>query len=288
MTFVASMLLVVAIGASAAPVPLPAQQAPAFEVASVKPSRPDDSRRRTVLLQPGGGFIAANITLRELVQSAYGLNSREVVGGPDWIDTERFDITAKVEGNHVLDVDGMPRQTFVMLQGLLSERFRLRVHSETRELPIYAFMAVRNDGTMGPQLRRSDVDCVAVLRAMRDGQRPEVQPGRGPPCSVGHSNGRIVGNAITIERFADVLSTWVDRKVLDQTGLDGNFDVQLEWQPAPGEYSGRGGADDSLRPQGDGVSIFTALQEQLGLRLRATTGPVGVLVIDRAERPTPD
>jgi uncharacterized protein (TIGR03435 family) len=272
---------------------------PAFEVASVKPNNSGTTRR-------GGGpqpgrFVQTNVTLRQLIQMAYSqqaFDRREIAGGPDWIDSERFDIEAKIDdglaGNlgrlYLPDGKGSPGLAYLMVRTLLAERFKLVVHDETRERPVYALVMARDDRRMGSQLRRSAVDCDAVMAAIAANGRPPGPPktGGAPPCSMGGGPGRLMGSALTMPQIANGLSPYVNRVVRDRTGIAGNFDLDLAWTPAPGEYGGIGPFDHNAPPTAEATSIFTALQEQLGLRLEATTGPVDVLVVDRAERPSVD
>jgi uncharacterized protein (TIGR03435 family) len=269
----------------------------AFEVASVKPNKSGDGTRGRVDLQPGGRLTATNVTLRQLIQSAYqrhAFDRLEISGGPPWIDSDRFDIVAKAAGDHSVDPDGVPRRTWLMLRTLLAERFKLRVHDESRELPIYALVTARSDGKIGPQLRKSDVDCAVVFEMWNKGQRPTIEPGKGPPCSFGFGHagpdhreprsGHITGNAVPMSSLANFLSPFVNRVVVDRTGLTGNFDLELE----AAEIRPPGPLGPSARPSDTTQSIFTALPEQLGLALDSTRGPVDVLVIDRVEQPTPD
>jgi bla regulator protein blaR1 len=271
---------------------------PAFEVASVKPNKSVDGRRGGSFAP--GRFNQTSVTLRQLIQMAYGRQAfdvREISGGPSWIDSDRFDIVAKADGDlralYLPDGKGSPGLAYLMLRTLLAERFRLVVHAETRELPVYALVMARRDGRTGPQLRRSDVDCAAITAASaasvaKTGRLPASPgPGKGPPCSIGPRPGHLTGNAASLSQLAAVLSSSVNRVVLDRTGLTGAFDLNLDWtpdQPPPPTDAAR--AID--RPADPGLSIFTALQEQLGLKLESTKGPVDVIVIDRAEQPTPD
>jgi uncharacterized protein (TIGR03435 family) len=205
------------------------------------------------------------------MRAAYGQSS--IVGGPSWIDTARFDVLARAEQLAALNADAFIKQAWQMLQTLLEDRFALRTHVEARQVPIYALVVARADGALGTQLTKSDVDCAAVLEQMKRGQRPPVTSGKRPPCTVGTGPGRVAASAADMAAFAGFLGGQVDRPVSNRTGLMGNFDLELTWS-----------ADD--RP--GGVSIFTALQEQLGLKLQPTTGPVEVLVIDSAQAPSPD
>jgi uncharacterized protein (TIGR03435 family) len=131
------------------------------------------------------------------------------------------------------------------------------------------------------------LDCAALMtKSLKDGGgMPKPEPGKPPPCSVGPNPGHLVASSITMTALANVLSPYVDRAVVDRTGLTQGFDIELSWTPAPGESAPFRG-DDNNRPPADGPSLFTALQEQLGLKLEATKGPVDVLVIDHVDHPS--
>src|SRR5262249_29862141 len=150
----------------------------------------------------------------------------------------------------------------------------------------------RRDRKTGDQLHRSEVDCAARLRQPRQPQSappPKLEPGQTPPYGVAYGAGHLSANGLMISQLANVLSPYVDRPVIDRTGLSGGFDVTLTWTPSPGESTGPGEDERApLHPTSDGPSIFTAIQEQLGLKLESTNGPVDVLVIDHVEPPTPD
>ena len=150
----------------------------------------------------------------------------------------------------------------------------------------------RRDGKTGPQLHRSDVDCDGMLAAIvKSGRLPAPpEPGKGPPCSMRATPGRLTANASTLSQFAAALSPFTNRPVVDRTGPAGVFDLDLEWTPVPGEYRGPDGGGPNVvdQPADDVPSLFTALQEHLGLKLESTKGQVDVLVIDRAEQPTAD
>jgi uncharacterized protein (TIGR03435 family) len=161
------------------------------------------------------------------------------------------------------------------------------VHDITVERPVYALKLARDDQRLGAGLRRTDVDCLAVIAAQAKGQPPDVlASARRPPCSVRAAPGRINGNAISMGQLANALNGRADRPVVDQTGLTGYFDVDFEW----GEM--QAGPSDQPPPQGshagDDEPIFTALRNELGLKLESTRGPVEILVVDHAEHPTED
>jgi uncharacterized protein (TIGR03435 family) len=236
------------------PVMVATQSAPAFEVVSIKPNHSGESGGAS-RAQPGR-YQGINVTLMRLIRLAYQ-PVQEFEGGPDWINTEHFDIEARAAGTPTRD------EMIAMLRVMLADRFALQVRRDVRERPVYALTLARRDGTLGAQLKRSDAEC---------------QNGPGT-CGVQMDNGALRSKSITLPRLAAELS-FVGRKVIDRTGLPGAFDVSLEWMPdAPG-----GGAPppDSL------PSIFTAIQEQLGLKLEPSTGSVDFVTIVRAERPTPN
>ncbi|PYR48456.1 MAG: hypothetical protein DMF95_14320 [Acidobacteria bacterium] len=184
----------------------------------------------------------------------------------------------------------------MMIRALLAERFKLTVHNETRDLPIYALVTARSDGRLGPDLHRSETDCAAQMAAARGRGAPAAPPQSGAPmpCGIRIGMGNIAVGGATLSQVASNLSMFVGRVVQDRTGLTGAFDVNLTWTPdqmpqrAPGTP-----ADQPLRVNGvdidpNGPSIFTAVQEQLGLKLDSQRGPVDILVIDRAEHPVED
>lgn len=263
----------------------------AFDVASVKPNKSGDMRV-SLGIQPGGRFTATNVSLRALIRSAYQLQDFQLVGGPDWIASERFDIIAKAMG----DVPsrppwGQPGPMQFMLQTLLEERFKLSMHRERRELPVYELVLARTDGKLGPQLRVSTVDCAAMAAARgRGGAPPPGPPSPGErPCGIRMMGGRLAGGGFPLSQLATTLSQFVQRVVLDRTGLTGSFDFDLTFTPDQLPQGPPPPGAPPLPPiDPNGPSIFTALQEQLGLKLESTRGPVEVLVIDRVEQPTPD
>jgi uncharacterized protein (TIGR03435 family) len=224
--------------------------AQAFDVASIKrnASGAPQSGVRTL---PGGRISVINQPLRQIVRRAYGSNDLEVVGGPDWMDSERWDITASA----VTDKPDVPLEP--MLRALLSDRFTLRAHVETRERPIYELVFARADRRLGDKIHPTPVDC-----------RPDADCGSTSARTTGVASGTITSVARTMTDIAVSLSTYAGRRVLDRTGLTGRFDAELTWS--------------------EDVSIFTALQEQLGLKLESQRGPVEVVVIDSVARPVED
>lgn len=247
--------------------------APAFEVATVKRMQPGDSRQPGIQpLQPGGLWRAVGLTLREFVRLAYGnpvaLLKSQIVGGPAWVDADRFEIVAKVPDAVLLDDPSHP--VSMMLRGLLEERFKLALHRETRQLPVFEMVLAAGTPQMNPRFRRTTTECVSFMA-----RSASVA---GPGCGFRRFDGGLAGSGITMAVLAGVLSQQpeIDRVVIDRTSLAGEFDLNLEYQPFATATDTSGAA---------GPSLFTALQEQLGLKLQSTRGPVEVRVIDHAEQP---
>ena len=217
--------------------------------------------------------------LRVLIQNAYQLlQDAQVVGGPSWWTSETFDIDATVAGNPPQD------QIPLMLRALLADRFKLVVHTERRELPIYALVLARKDGKLGARIRPGTFGCLALrTRAIRE-PPPSPAPSGRVPCALRFRAGSVVGEGISLAQLADHLARFVNRVVVDQTGLAGEFDFDLEWTPDQWKLD----ASPQTPNLPNGPSLFTALPEQLGLKLESTRGRVEVLVIDSVERPTPD
>jgi len=251
-------------------VTLVAQQvpAPAFEVASIR--RNTSGGSRTLMDGAGDRFSVSNAPLRMLILLAYELLDDQLVGGPGWINTDRFDIVA-VRG-------GAPfEQVPAMLRTLLADRFKLQAHMEAREMPMYALVTARSDGTLGAQMREAGCERSDTLASF-----PKVSD-KVLPCNVRFvAPGRLRGGGLRMGDLAAVLTPIVGRIVLNRTGLTGRYDLELAWAPD----DRRPTANDVLPPDPNGGSLFTALQEQLGLKLTGGRGPVDVLVIDSVSPPT--
>lgn len=251
----------------------PQPAAPAFDVTSVRRNTSGDRGARQQFSE--GRFAATNTSLRILLVDAFRIQSFQIVGGPEWLESARFDIVATIAPNTT------PEQRPAMLRTLLAERFNLRAHTERRQMPIYALVANRDDRRLGPDLRSSAMECSAVskggpLRA----PTTKVQPDGRPECGMTMGPASIRGGGMTMAQLANALSTYVQRTVVDRTGFEGFYDFDLRYAPrGPGISTEAAAADP--RP-----SIFTAVQEQLGLRLEADTGPVDVLVVDSVDLPT--
>ena len=266
---------------------------PTFEVASVKENTSGESRAR-MQTQPGGRFVATNVRLKGLIADAFlgaqPLALSRVFGGPAWIESARYDITGKASTAFPLSPDGPSKELLQMLRSLLEERFKLRAHRETRELPVYELVVARADGKVGPQLRQSEVDCEAIAAMMRAGNPPPPrQPLEPPPCGAMRGPARIIAGGIAMPQFATMLTATLgdeSRLVVDKTGLSGRFAFALAWTPEQMPTAAPPPGVPPIDP--NGPSFFTALQEQLGLKLVPAKGPVDVVVIDSVERPTPE
>jgi uncharacterized protein (TIGR03435 family) len=258
--------------------PTPDIDALRFEVASVKPNN-SGSTNANIELHPGGRITATNVVLGGLIRNIFSLQPYQLLNAPDWIEVSRFDIEAKADREYSAREDAPAPELLAMLRNVLADRFQLVTHRETREMPAYAVVVARSDGTLGPGIRRSTVDCEAeaarALAARRAGGPPIAGAKPIVRCRIATSAGRIVGTATTMSEFIRRLSPPLGRPVVDRTGLTGQFDLELQWAP---EHT----ADTP------GPSIFTAVQEQLGLKLESQRAPVEVLVIEKIEKPTPD
>jgi uncharacterized protein (TIGR03435 family) len=232
----------------------------AFEVATVKPAN-EDQKGRYLKMEGVDRFIAKDYTLKLLIAAAYDLNPKTISGGPGWADSSHFDIAARTPGQILPTHD----EQMKMLRSLLKERFQLTFHREPKEFSIYALELAKG----GPKLKPSE----------EPEQPPTVGPGVVYP-------GRVVlpGHNATVHELASLLQRAIlDRPVVDRTGLTGRYDFSLEWAPNETEFGGDVGAAPESAAA---LPLFEAIQQQLGLRLEATRGPVDALVIDAAQRPT--
>lgn len=226
-----------------------------FDVASIRPHAPDDSRFR-VGMPTNGHFSATGSVAKLVLMIAYDVQETQIVGGPSWLSTEKWDFEAKCDdsGTHSFD------DTHLMLQNLLQDRFKLQTHRETLNLPAYILSVAKG----GPKFKAREDDA--------------------------HTNIQITGNSIRLERgglarMTQLLSAALGRPVIDRTELNAKYDLSLEWDDAPIPEGGVLGADVHATPGTNHGSIFTAIQDQLGLRLEPQRAPVQVIVVDRIERP---
>jgi uncharacterized protein (TIGR03435 family) len=282
MAVVCAAVLVVSLATldpRAEPAPLLAiQEAPAatFDVVSVKPNQSVETGGQ--ISRRGGGLTIVNQTLRTLIQFAYQLQPSQLVDAPDWIDRERFDINARTSLKLPLPRLGEASQESLMFRAVLAERFNLRVRREPRPQQVYALVAARTDGRLGPNLRRPSNDfCERRFQAESSGAAPPADFGSGQVCGIRGSNDQLTAGSFPLTAFVNFLSGQARRIVIDRTNLTGVWDFELKWTPT-----------DAANTDPDRPSIFTALEEQLGLKLESTTAPVDVLVVERVERPTPD
>jgi uncharacterized protein (TIGR03435 family) len=281
-----------------------------FEVASVKPSNPDQTgplANLPMVLPALDRVTAQNVTLRLLVMTAYQKQPYEVIGGPPWQNSDKFDINAKAAGARSTD------QLLGMLQRLLADRFTLKVHTEQREVPIYALVVARDDGKLGAKLKPS-ADTCPDLKEMQQKALEDLAKGggiagliaagaqanQGGPCSVsgfqpatpGAVGLRVRGQ--TISMLSMLITQFVGRPVVDKTGLTGAYDFEfaIDLRSLLQQASAVGvnvpGVEAALAKLPEGPSLMTQLQEELGLKLESQRGPGDVLVIDSAELPTPD
>jgi uncharacterized protein (TIGR03435 family) len=273
-----ALLTLAIVGATAA---TPTAQDPAarFEATSIKRNT-DGLNQTSMATLPSGRFVARGVPLRDLIGYAYGetdpflpLPNNRIIGSPDWADSERFDIDA------VVSTDGAgPELSKVlqMLRTLLTERFHMVAHHERRELPVYVLTVTRTDGALGPQLRRSDGGC----------SLPPAKRTAAASCGMQRRRGYIEARGMTVDSILlHGLNANLDRVVINNTGLVGEFDWTLEWGAET-----RPDSDNASVSQAGaaGPSIFTAMPEQLGLKLEPSRGPVDVLLIESVERPTPN
>jgi len=230
---------------------LPGQSAaaptPQFDVISIRPNHSNTSGggMRSI----AGGFAASNMSLGILIQAAYDVKPWQIISGPEWVKTDRYDFEAKAEGNPDF------KQKIEMLRPLLADRFQLKVHRETRRMSVYSLVVAKG----GPKLQPT-----------ADGVRGYFSAGRG----------LIEGKAVEMGTLANLLGGSLGESVIDKTGVTGHFDIKLEWTPTEGE---RNYTFDDRAIDPGGSSIFTALQEQLGLKLDAEKGPGQVIVVEEIE-----
>jgi uncharacterized protein (TIGR03435 family) len=276
-----------------------------YEVASIKPSKTGSANGvfRFGMRYTDDGVSIENFPLMLLVQQAYGVNKDRISGAPDWLNSERYDIEARVDPSRVDDLKKLSPEELKaarqhMMQALLADRFKLTLHRETKELPVYNLVIAKG----GPKLQESKPDenagkgdksadsTAAAKKAAASPGGPNVVTfggGGGKAVSLGAGgnavsiNGRggnrsMVGRGVAIDNLVTALASASGRPVLDKTGLTGKYDYKLEYAPE----------DNSVDADPTGPSLFTAVQEQLGLKLESAKGPVEIFVVDHVERPS--
>jgi uncharacterized protein (TIGR03435 family) len=254
----AMLMLTGPVPGAAQPSATPAQ----FAAATVR-RNVSGEQRVDAQTSPGGRVAIINTTIRDLIRNVFGLADFQISGGPDWLAHERYDVVATAGAD-------VPRQQLMlMIRGLLAERLKLAFHYELRDTAVYALRLARADQRPGPQLRPTAIDCTAAsTAAARDATQRA--------CGFDVSGGSLTATGMSIASLTQRLASISGRIVADQTGLPGLYDLQLRWAP-----------DGVAAAGGDGPSLFTALREQLGLKLDDAREPVQMMVIDHAERPTP-
>jgi uncharacterized protein (TIGR03435 family) len=237
---------------------------PSFEAVTVKPSKSTEPGFM-LRLYPGGRLQGAHVTLKWLVTVAYHLQKHQVTGSIPGFDTERYDIEATA-GRPIGDPEGE-----LMLQSLLEDRFHLKFHRETREMRIYSLLPGKNGIAAAPNLHSSPSGDCGKMTTPDSAQTRTSEP---TPCGGESVNaGKIIGHRTTLDEFAGNLAIMVDTSVTNNTGLRGSYDLSLTWSP-----------DQARNSDDTGPSLFTALEEQLGLKLQAGRGTVDVLVVDSADK----
>jgi uncharacterized protein (TIGR03435 family) len=262
MTPIVAMLFAIAIVCVYAPAQV-APSAQSFDVTSIHINNTETDGHHHIISDPTEShFRTVNLALRDLIQFAYGVPDSQILGGPAWLDSIMFDIDAKsgpaVDAElHALPTEQARHQKQLMVQALLADRFQLKIHQETRQLPIYALVI----GKDGPKFKPSQINGTTI-----DTFRARLH---------------IAGSDDTIGILARELAQVLGRVVVNQTGLSGRYDLTLRWTPDDAAPSASSSPD--IPPD-----IFTAIQEQLGLKLESTKDPVPVLVIDSVEKPSPN
>jgi bla regulator protein blaR1 len=268
---------------------------PSFEVASIKPNKSGD-RGMFFQIPHGGRFRAVNVGVKMLIGYAYNIRDFQISGGPGWLNSEKYDIEAKTEGAASDDPMKLSEeqrkhqedQLRLMVQSLLADRFKLTIRQETKELPVYALAIAKN----GPKLQAAKEIPASPAPSTPQGPKGAPLKGRGMMMRPG----QLTGQSAPVSFLAQALSQQLGRTVIDKTGLAGIYDFTLEWAPderqpqmfkgAGDGEPGRAPTESAPPPDSSGPSIFTAVQEQLGLKLESQKGPVEILVIDQVDRPT--
>src|SRR3984957_7868471 len=251
---------------------------PVFEVASIKPNK---SGTPMIMFRfTPDGVMVTNSPLKLIIQQSYGVEENQIVSAPAWAKKDRFEVAAKVDGADAPKLhDLKPRQRMEMLQPLLADRFQLKVHRETRELPVYELVIAKN----GPKLHEAKPG-----DTYPNGIKGPDGKGGGPGL-IWFEAGQLTCQAATISTLTSLLAQRLGHNVLDKTGLTGKNDIVMPWpeeqRPAP-MFNGAEAGQQENPPESSGVSIFTILQEQLGLKLESHKAPVEVLVIDHVEPPS--
>lgn len=248
------------------------QAAPSYVASPIR--RNADASNRSTGFRPGGFFMNGG-TIRQIFQIAYPSQAQDPIGAPEWMLTERYDMTVRFDGTPT------PEQNAAIFREIFADQLKLRAHYETRDAPTYTMVLARADGRLPPAVRRLEVDCDSLMAAARRGESvPALPPSASgaPACGDQFGNGSITSGGMRMDRLAGAIRNVAGRLIIDKTGLVGFYEFSLEWAPQRPPSSD---APADTRP-----NIFTAIQEQLGLKLEASTSPVQVVVIDHIERPS--
>jgi uncharacterized protein (TIGR03435 family) len=261
---------------------------PSFEVATVKPNRTDDGSSH--VWRRDGRFEVQNLTLKQIIVIAYALQSDALISGSaDALLAQHYDINAKVDDQQEaamskMSYDERRGQTAVMLQSLLAERFNLKVHWRERELPVYVLVVAKD----GPKFKPFAPQTAAAVASPQQTARSVGQVGFS--LNVNSQGAKLAATGEPINALARMLANQKEvegRSVIDRTGLDGKYDYTMHWTPEQSSQTPGGGDNGLSQPVGaDGPPLFTALQDQLGLKLRAEKGEVETIVVDHVERPS--
>jgi uncharacterized protein (TIGR03435 family) len=220
-----------------------------------------------------GTFVMAGGTIRSIFQLAYPSEGIEAIGAPDWLSTDRFDLTVRFEQERL-----PPDQVQAVFREIFATQLKMKVHYERRDTPTYSMVVARSDGRLGSGVRKLDTDCDARRDAARRGEKiPELPAAANgvPACQNKVGNGTVQSGGMRFSQLAATVRNPAGRLIVNETGLDGFYEFSLEWAPGPADA-----ASPDQRP-----NIFTAFEEQLGLKLRPSTTSVEVVVIDHVERP---
>jgi len=261
----------------------PETTAPQFEVSSVKRNLSETDVSKISDSIPDR-FVATNVPVRFLILYAYKLLDHQLVGGPNWIFDKSFDVI----GTYPRERRPAAREVRLMLQHLLAERFDLKLHHELREFPAYDLVVARKDGRLGPQMHESDMNCAAPIA--EDHPKTTVEsPGRAPTsvkrpvCATIATRRYLTGGGRTMQNLAATLQSMLRRPVVDRTGLPASYDIDLHWAPMDLHADEAAAATSS-----EGPSLFTALRDQLGLKLVSHKEKFDVFVIDEIRLPGPN
>jgi uncharacterized protein (TIGR03435 family) len=261
-----------------------------FDAVSIKPYQPDSDRMMIRMMMKPDGYSASGASVKTLIQFAYNLKSEDQISGAGTVGDKRFNIEAKMDADTVaalakLSPEERTAQQRLMMQALLADRFKMKAHRETKELPIFALVVAKG----GPKLKETDPNAPPMLPpAPPNGMRPPEGAPKGGSGMMMMSPGGIKAQGVPVANLANILTMQLHRQVVDKTGLTGNYDIDLKFGPEDGKAGMTQGDPSAPGPvtADAGPSIFTALEEQLGLKLEGAKGPVETVVVDHLEMPS--